>query len=320
MPSAPHSAYFLVGPTAAGKTAVAQLLAAERGADILSADSMLVYRGMDLGTAKPTVAERAGVRYAGIDLVGPDEWFDVAAYAAHAAAALSRARAAGRPVIVTGGTGLYVQSLLAGVASRPPADPAWRTEAEQLLAAHGLGALQDRLRQLDADRFRALTASDRQNPRRLMRAVELARATDGGHAPSRPLAAASSNTPQLVGLRLPPALLWERIQARIQTMYAQGLLDEVRRLRAAFPTWSATARQAIGYAEALEALDGRCTIPEAQQRTALRTRQLAKRQMTWFRHQVRVRWVEVAPGATVADVAARVRELWNADGPTPVYY
>ena len=316
MRSPPPSAYFLVGPTAVGKTALAHALALEMGADLLSADSMLVYRGLDLGTAKPTAAERAVIRYAGIDLVSPDAGFHVAAYAAHAADFLAQARAGGRPVLVVGGTGLYVQCLLAGLAPRPPADPAWRSAAEALLAQHGRGALQDLLRQLDAARFQALTESDRQNPRRLIRAVELARATNQ-LSPSQPPTPAG---PPLVGLRCPPALHWERIQARVQSMYEQGLLEEARRLRAAFPGWSATARQAIGYAEALDALDGRCTVAAAQQRTALRTRQLAKRQMTWFRHQARVVWVDVSADATVPELAARVRGLWNAHGPSPTFY
>ena len=312
----------LVGPTATGKTAVAQQLAEELNAAVLSADSMQVYRGMDVGTAKPSVAERGAVRYGGLDLINPDADFHVAAYLAHAAEFLEQARQVGQPVIVVGGTGLYVKCLLEGLQPRAAADPAWRAEAETL----SLATLQQKLQQLDPARFAALNDSDRQNPRRLIRAMEIARGAQRGHAKvnaseeTHPALLQHPGLPAIVGLRMAPALLWPRIQARVQTMYAQGLLEETQRLRQAFPVWSATARQAIGYAEALAALDGGCSIAEAQAQTALRTRQLAKRQMTWFQHQARVAWVDCAAEATPDVVASRIRQLWSEHGPTPLAY
>lgn len=311
----------LVGATATGKTAVAQRLAGELNAVILSADSMLVYRGLDIGTAKPTAAERGHIRYGGLDLVNPDEEFHVAAWIEHARGFLATARAADQPVIIVGGTGLYVKCLLTGLTAQPAADPAWRATAVKMSRAE----LQEKLQQLDPVRYAALTESDRQNPRRLIRALELAREvpslgkSDGSDFQASEEEAVSGQpsavSRTIVGLRLPPALLAERIRTRVQLMFAQGLLAEARRLREKFPQLSATARQAIGYAEAFAVLGGECTAAAACEKIAVRTRQLAKRQMTWFRHQASTAWVE-ADG----DAAQRVREFWSTHGPTPLAY
>lgn len=324
-----HEAFLLCGPTATGKTAVAHLLAAELQAAILSADAMLVYRGLDIGTAKPSAAERARFRYGGLDLVDPDQEFDVAAWLDHARAFLAQARAAGQPVIVVGGTGLYLKCLLTGLTAQPSADPVWRAAAEKM----NLATLQAYLQQIDAARFAALTESDRQNPRRLIRAVELARGVPNPAGPAleaQPQSeavvragAAPASTPALPhtlipGLSLPPPLLWERIQARVSTMFNQGLLEEARRLRANYPRLSAHALQAIGYAEAFAVLDGASSASAAQERIAVRTRQLAKRQMTWFKHQAHVAWI--AADAPVAAVAAQVRQIWRAHGPSALAY
>ena len=335
MSAARHEAFLLCGPTATGKTAVAHLLAAELQAAILSADAMLVYRGLDIGTAKPSAAERAQFRYGGLDLVDPDQDFDVAAWLDHARAFLAQVRATGQPVIVVGGTGLYLKCLLTGLTAQPSADPVWRAAAEKM----NLATLQAYLQQIDAARFAVLTESDRQNPRRLIRAVELARG-EPNPVPTAPPAdpalepkpqsgaviragAAPASTPALPhtlipGLSLPPPLLWERIQTRVSTMFNQGLLEEARRLRAAYPRLSAHALQAIGYAEAFAVLDGASAASAAQERIAVRTRQLAKRQMTWFKHQASVAWI--AADAPVATVAAQVRQIWREHGPSALAY
>jgi tRNA dimethylallyltransferase len=314
MPAARHEAFVLCGPTATGKTAVAHLLAAELNAVILSADAMLVYRGLDIGTAKPTAAERARFGYGGLDLVAPGATFDVAAWLAHAQTFLESARAAGRPVLVVGGTGLYIKWLLAGLTAQPAADPAWRAAAENM----NLAELQAHLQRLDAARFAALTESDRQNPRRLIRAAELARTlpTLGKNTP--PAFPALEKTAAPVCLALPTPLLWERIEVRVAAMFNQGLLDEARQLRASQPQLSASARQAIGYAEAFAVLDGALTEKVAREKIAIRTRQFAKRQLTWFKHQANVVWI--AADAPAATVAARVRTTWSAHGPTALAY
>ena len=298
---------FLVGPTASGKSSVAQLLAEESGGAVLSADAMLVYRGMDIGTAKPTAAERGAVPYYGLDLAGPDQAFNVWAYARHAREALRRCRGEGRRVIVVGGTGLYVKSLTHGLDSAPAPDEERRAEWARRLAEEGVGALQAELERRAPELLAAL--HDPGNPRRLVRALENAAA--GRTQPRRRWAGRGD---RLVGLRLAPEWLNSRIERRVRDMYRQGFVEEVRRLLAAHGRLSVTATRAIGYAEAIDLLAGRCSQEEAIDRTALRTRQLAKRQRTWFRRQADVAWVDVTEDMPIRTVAQRVAEQWRRLG------
>ncbi|HPG01248.1 MAG TPA: tRNA (adenosine(37)-N6)-dimethylallyltransferase MiaA [Kiritimatiellia bacterium] len=303
-------AYFLVGPTACGKTEIAQRIAKREGWGILSADSMLVYRGMDIGTAKPTAEERDGVSYGGLDLVDPSESFSVGRYVTVARSYLEEARQAGRATIVAGGTGLYVKCLTEGLAPLPEEDPVLRNRLEECLEARGVEGLQDELRRLDEARLREL--KDPLNPRRLIRAIELAH----HRADRRPAWAGRPDVP-LVGLFMEPGMLAKRIEARVAQMYEHGLLDEAADLRERVAL-SKTALQAIGYAEAFSVLDGKLSVGEAMYHTAVRTRQLAKRQMTWFRRQARVEWVTVERGMRADDVAEAVSMLWRTYGATPV--
>ncbi len=301
-------AYFLTGCTASGKSAVAHWLARRMGAAILSADSMLLYRGMDIGTAKPSPAERAEVPYAGIDLAGPGEPFNLSLYYRAACAAARRAAEIRQPLIVVGGTGLYLQCLLQGLDRRPPPDPAWRAEAEKILRAGGAPALAARLRELDPGRLARL--QDPCNPRRLVRALELVR--------SAPAAPAAPPPPAIPGLRLPPDQLQAAIAARARAMFDAGLLEETRRLQAAGLAEAPTARQAIGYAEAMACLRGDCTAAVALDRVIVRTRQLAKKQMTWFRHKLRVDWLDIDRDMPVAQRAELVRQYWEQRGPVAI--
>lgn len=304
------AAFVLVGPTAVGKSAVAHHLAREEGYDILSADSMAIYRGLDIGTAKPAARERAEVAYAGLDLAEPGETFSVGAYLAHARAAAAASAQRGRALLVVGGTGLYIKCLTVGLQDAPAADPALRAGFEHLLAQEGVAGLQAELERLAPERLRAL--ADPRNPRRLVRALELAAL--GQRMPEATAAA----KPHLLGLRAEPAELERRVAERVAEMYERGLLDEVRALRERGVRLSATAEQAIGYAEAFAVLDGRLTVEQARLRTQLRTRQLAKRQMTWFRHQATMTWLDVTSGRTVSDLASAVRAHWRLHGPTPL--
>lgn len=279
------------------------------GAAILSADSMLLYRGMDIGTAKPSPEERAAVPYAGIDLAAPGEPFNLSLFFRAASAAVRRAAELQQPLIVVGGTGLYLQSLLQGLFCRPPPDPAWRAEADEILRAGGAAALAARLRELDPERWARL--QDPCNPRRLVRALELARA-----AAAEP--AAPPPPPAIPGLRLPPDQLQEAIAARARAMFDAGLLDETRRLLAAGLAAAPTAGQAIGYAEALACLRGDCTPAQALARVIVRTRQLARKQMTWFRHKLRVDWLDIERNMPVAQRAELVREYWEQRGPVAI--
>ncbi len=308
----PEPAAFLVGPTAAGKSAVAEWLAERHGCRILSADSMQVYRGMDIGTAKPAAGVLSRVRYDGLDLADPDAPFSVWAYRTAALEALRQAAEAGERVIVAGGSGLYVRSLTHGLDRLPGPSGESRGRWQAELAAGGVAALQERLRRLSPAWLAAL--DDPANPRRLVRALELAEA--GAAPPERRRAAEGGG--MLVGLEVPPAELNSRIERRVREMYGAGLLDEVRALRERWGCLSPTAAQAIGYAEALQVLDGRCRVEEAMARTVVRTRQLAKRQRTWFRHQARVTWIDAGGGAGLETVAARVWEAWARHGWTDI--
>ena len=305
-----HEAFFLVGPTAVGKTEVAQRAAEQAGWDIVSADSMLVYRGMDIGTAKPDPGWRGRVRYWCVDVIDPPEPFSVGAFRPLAVAAIRRIAEEGRQAIVVGGTGLYIRSLIDGLVPSPAANASARNAAQQILTEGGPERLAERLREIAPDAYAAL--KDRRNPRRLVRAYELA---ESGGLPARRTWASASGSPPIVGLRLPPERLRERIESRVRRMFADGLLDEVRRLVDAGLDPGATALQAIGYAEALACLRGECSRDAAEERTIVRTRQFAKRQMTWFRHQANVVWVDAGD---IADTAQRVMDLWRRLGPVPI--
>ena len=306
-------AWILAGATATGKTAVAQLLAEQLGCAILSADAMLVYRGMDIGTAKPSPAERGAVPYFGLDLATPAESFSTGAWLTAAAQAL-RATGKASPecgLIVTGGTGLYIKALTSGFDSEE-ADPARRAHWQALFEREGLDALRRSLAERSPSALENL--ADPSNPRRLIRALEhldtrgcLPRNWQNDAAPATVLA-----------LRLPREQLHRRIEYRVATMFRKGLADEVRALRHTYPVWSATALQAIGYAEVCALLDGTLSEKAAFERIVTRTRQLAKRQETWFRHKTQPVWLDIDENDPPALIAQRVLTLWRQHGPTSV--
>ena len=305
-------AWILVGPTAAGKTAVSNELARRLGADVLSADSMLVYRGLDIGTAKPTRDEQQGLVLHGIDLAAPDERFSVGAWLAAAKKAFDSAEAAGRDLVVAGGTGLYINALLRGLDS-PPADmEILRPQIQARFEAGGVDALRAYAEQLSPGSVETLADPD--NPRRLTRLIEKLSAD-----PASSAGRITCHGHILAGLQVEPKILEIRIIRRIEKMFADGLLDEVAALRHRYPAFSETAGQGIGYAEAMAVLDGRMTREEAATRIALRTRHLAKRQRTWFRHQLEVDWVAGPEDARdVPRAADQVLEVWKRHGKTPV--
>jgi tRNA dimethylallyltransferase len=319
-----HTAWLLAGATATGKTAAAQLLAERLSCAVLSADAMLVYRGMDIGTAKPSPAARGCVPYFGIDLVTPAEPFSTGLWLADAARALEAAALAPTPgrslegerprepsLIVVGGTGLYLKALTDGL-DGDAADPEARARWQTLYDREGLPALQRALAGRDPAAFAAL--ADPANPRRLIRALEHLDARGSLPGQWRRDAPRAS----VAVLRLPREQLHARISRRVAAMFREGLLDEARALRHACPSWSPTAAQAIGYAEALAVLDGALTPAAAAERIAARTRQLAKRQETWFRHQTQAVWIDIDDNDPPARVAERVLETWRQHGPTPL--
>jgi tRNA dimethylallyltransferase len=301
----------LVGATATGKTAVAQALAREHGWAVLSADAMQVYRGMDLGTAKPCPREREGIMYGGLDLADPDAPFSAGDYLR--AVRMDWPRLATTPaILVVGGSGLYVRALIEGLEA-PASTPAIRAEAERLLKAEGIEALRRAVRERAPEIEVAIR--DPLNPRRWVRAYE--RAAMGAPSFRRRIRA---DRPVVVGLRQNPHALADRIRRRAQAMFEEGLLEEAKALRQRWGSLSPTAEKAIGYREAFDVLDGRCTREEAIERIVVRTRQYAKRQMTWFRHQIAVDWVDVEhPPPDEVDLAAKVGARMERHGSATLY-
>lgn len=315
--------WILVGATATGKTATANELARRTGSIVLSADSMLVYRGMDIGTAKPSLKELEGITFRGADLVAPNEPFSTGKWLEAARDTIAEADAIGKDVIVAGGTGLYISALLNGLDVPGAEDVALRERLNSEYAAKGIEALWQRLSTVP-EILEAMP--DKENPRRVIRMIELLELK--GEAAVREFAthlslqqkeSTSAQQQPIAGLWAEPELLKLRIEKRAREMFLNGLLDEVKALRAEYPNFSSTAGSGIGYQEAQDALDGKCSVEEAIERTVIRTRQLAKRQRTWFRHQNNVKWVPAPNTAIeVSRVADKIMEVWNEYGPAEV--
>jgi tRNA dimethylallyltransferase len=275
----------IVGPTASGKSALAMALAARLPLEIISADSRQVYRGMDIGTAKPTDAERAAVPHHLVDVAAPDEPFTVAQWAAAARALLPEIAARGHLPLLVGGTGLYVSALLEGFDfARQAWSPQIRRRLSEEATAAGVGALAERLAQLAPD---VAAHTDLRNPRRVLRALERASAGDL----HRPGAVPYGGPVTVIGLWMTQEALDARIAARAEGMFAGGLLAETRRLLDAGHDRSLPSLSGHGYREAAGVLDGSLSEPEAIRATTLRVRRYARRQMSWFRRDPRVRWL-----------------------------
>ena len=279
----------LVGPTGSGKTSLSLALAERWGAEIVNCDSRQVFRGLDIGTAKPTAAERARAPHHLFDVVDPDEPFDAARYAALGRAVIDAIRGRGRRVVVVGGTGLYLKALRFGLFAGPPADAALRTEllAEEAAAP---GALHARLSRVDPASAARLHARDRV---RLVRALEVFQLTgrrlSDWHAAHR--AANDELAMRVVGLHVPRAALYARLDTRCEAMLAGGLLDEIRALWARGYGPELPALRSIGYRQMGAHLRGEVDLATALAAMQRATRQFAKRQVTWFRADPTVQWV-----------------------------
>ncbi|MDH7452905.1 tRNA (adenosine(37)-N6)-dimethylallyltransferase MiaA [Luteimonas composti] len=289
----------LMGPTASGKTALALDWAQRFGGEIVSVDSALVYRGLDIGSAKPDADERARAPHHLLDLRDPWETYSAADFARDARAALDGILARGRLPILAGGTGLYFQALLRGLSPMPEADPAMRAAIAREAAQRGWAALHGELARVDPAAAARIQPGD---PQRIQRALEVFRLS------GRPISAwqaAPSTDPKLpvrvLRLVIAPddrAVLHARIARRFDAMLAAGLLDEVRGLRA-LPRLAAhpapldlPAIRAVGYRQAWEHLDGACDVAEFRERGIAATRQLAKRQLTWLRGELDALWFD----------------------------
>ena len=314
------SPIFLVGPTASGKSAVALALAEQVSGEIISVDSMQVYRGLDLGTAKPSTAERARVPHHLIDVVELTASFDAAKFVELARRTEADIRARGRVPIFCGGTGLYFKAYLEGLGAAPPSNATVRQQLEAMPPAELLRELEQR----DPVTYERI---DRQNPRRVVRALEVIRLTGQPFSEQRAawrreeLTAAldpelrnpqssilnpqSSIAPglakhgsaRIVGLLRSNEDLHARIHARVDDMFARGLVDETRSLLARGLEQNPTALQAIGYRQVVEHLRGARPLAETIELVKIKTRQFAKRQMTWFRRQLAVEWIPVGTQA-----------------------
>lgn len=281
----------VVGPTASGKTGLSVALAKALGGEVLSCDSMQIYRYMNIGTAKPTKAEMDGVPHYMIDVIDPDEPFSVGRYVEMADPILQDILSRGKPCIICGGTGLYVDSLMSGRTFAPFPETGRRQELEALAAEKGIEAVLDLLRQYDPDSAARLHPSDQ---RRIIRAVEVYLET-GKTITQHNLetqAIPPKYHPLWIGLDFTDrAELYARIDRRVDLMMQDGLMEEIQRLLANGLAPTATALQAIGYKEPMAALRGEMTMAEATDKIKQESRRYAKRQLTWFRRNKEMHWI-----------------------------
>jgi tRNA dimethylallyltransferase len=296
----------LAGPTAAGKSEIALLLAEQLGGEIISVDSMQVYRGLDIGTAKPSTEECRRIPHHLIDVVGLAEPFDAAKFARLARKAVEEIQARGRVPILCGGTGLYFKAFLEGLGEAPPANPALRAELE-------MTPLPDLLSELETRDPVTFNKIDRQNARRVIRAVEVIRLTGKPFSTQRaswPSGSASGTAQSRAFFFLTRGAddLQARINARVDAMFRRGLVAETEHLLKHGLAENKTAMQAIGYRQVVEHLRGEFRLAETIELIKVRTRQFAKRQMTWFRRHAAASWINVEPQESAMGIASRIME------------
>ena len=296
----------LVGPTAVGKSAAAIELALQTNAEIVSADSRCLYRGMDIGTAKPSLADRARVPHHLIDVTTPDQGWSLTQYQQAAYTAIAQIHARGRLPLLVGGTGQYVRAVVEGWQA-PPAGSAGplRHELETVLAQQGVGALANRLHSVDPESAQRI---DLRNPRRVIRALEVALTTGESFVGQRRREPPPYRVTWL-GLSLPRPLLYARIDARLEAMLAAGLVDEVRRLSEQGFDWDLPAMSALGYSQIGQFLRGDCSLEEAVVLIKRATRQFVRRQTNWFKPEnPEIRWIECTAQAPAAMAAWLARK------------
>ena len=301
METTPLRPIFLAGPTAAGKSAIALEAALRLGGEIISVDSMQVYRGMDIGTAKPSADERARVRHHLIDVAELDQGFDAAQFIKLASEAVTDIQSRGRIPIFCGGTGFYFKAFLEGLGEAPPSDPRIRAQ----LVAMPLESLLTELQRTDPVAYASI---DKENPRRVIRALEVIRLTGRPFSEQRAQwrTAHDEADGRLIGVTRPAGELVERIHKRVDDMFRNGLVEETRSLMERGLERNPTALQALGYRQVVEHLRGQRGLAETIELVKIRTRQFAKRQLTWFRRQMRLEWVTLSGegGANVESLFA----------------
>ncbi|MGM9603846.1 MAG: tRNA (adenosine(37)-N6)-dimethylallyltransferase MiaA [Faecousia sp.] len=297
----------IAGPTASGKTALAVELAKELNGEVVSCDSMQVYRRMDIGTAKPTPGEMQGVPHHMIDVAEPDEDFSVSRYCSLASPIVDDILARGKTAVIAGGTGLYMDSLIQGNDFAPFPSTGVRERLEQEAAAEGIRVLYDRLAAIDPEAANRLHLSDK---KRIIRALEVYLETGetitAHNRKTRLLP--PRYTPLWLGLDFESrADLYDRIDRRVGLMLEQGLIDEIQGLLSSGIPPKCTAMQAIGYKEFVAALNGECTVEEAADQVRQSSRRYAKRQLTWFRRNKKIHWLIREKDRGGAEILAAAR-------------
>jgi len=295
---------FIAGPTAVGKSEIALLLAEQIGGEIISADSMQVYRGLDIGTAKPSPAERARVPHHLIDICDLTENFDAAQFIRLAQKAVEEIQARNKVPVFCGGTGLYFKAFLEGLGEAPATDAKLRAELE----AAPFEALLNELRGRDPAAYEKI---DKQNPRRVIRAVEVIRLTGEKFSEQRAewkSEVRSQKSEKAFCFTRQPADMHVRINARVDAMFARGLVEETRALLQHGLAENKTAMQAIGYRQVVEYLRDERPLTETIELVKSRTRQFAKRQLTWFRRHGNMEWIELKLEESVESVCKKIAE------------
>ena len=284
----------ICGATATGKSDLAVQLAQEIGAEIINADSMQLYRGMDIGTAKASIEERQGIPHHMMDLLDVTEDANVAWYQENARAVISDIHARGKDAIIVGGTGLYIKAILDEL-NFPDTDPVVRAELELEFATKGIAPLFERLEKLDPV---AALAIDKANSRRVIRALEVIKITGKPFTANLPREE-SSRYPHAkqFGLVMDRETLSERISVRVERMWEKGLVQEAENLLTAGIMRGTTAQRALGYAQVIAQIEGKVSQEEAQEETKRATRQYARRQETWFSRDERITWISPTQNA-----------------------
>ncbi|MCP4094006.1 MAG: tRNA (adenosine(37)-N6)-dimethylallyltransferase MiaA [Planctomycetes bacterium] len=301
--------FFLLGPTASGKTAVALDLAGRLNAEILSLDSMLVYRGMDIGTAKPSAEEMASVPHHLIDLVEPSEEFSVARYLQAAAEAEKDVYARGKKVLYVGGTTMWFKALVFGLLDIPDAPQALQDELQRQWDRNGAADLYRELQQVDALAAEKIHPNDE---RRILRALGVQRSTGKALSAWQQQWQADSKLPEPAALlEWPREVLHQRVAQRFEGMVEAGLLGEIAAILSS-GGFGRTAGKAIGYRQVLDHLEGKCSLEEGLQKAVTKTNVLIRRQMTWLRSFPDLLRIEMQQGEAGSEVAARLAAAWHA--------
>ena len=298
----------IAGPTASGKTALAVELAKALDAEVVSCDSMYVYKRMNIGTAKPTQEEMQGIRHHMIDVCEPTEDFSVSCYTQMAAPIVDDILARGKTAIITGGTGLYMDSLIKGNDFAPVPATGHREVLEAQLEAEGLSPLLARLEEIDPE----AAQRSQNNPRRIIRALEVYLETGETITAHnlRTQAIPPRYQPLWLGLDYTSRqALYDRIDLRVELMLQQGLLEEIQQLLASGIPAACTAMQAIGYKEFVDALEGKISIAEATAQVQQASRRYAKRQLTWFRRNKDMHWLMRQPGDNFEEILKAARQV-----------